>query len=50
VKSLIRATLVHRTQSGGTPDSPVNYSGVALEKPEGEEFESIGPGAPDTVR
>jgi hypothetical protein len=25
-------------QSGGTPDSPVNYSGVALEKPEGEEF------------
>jgi hypothetical protein len=25
-------------QSGGTPDSLVNYSGVALEKPEGEEF------------
>jgi hypothetical protein len=25
-------------QSGGTPDSPVNYSGVGLEKPEGEEF------------
>jgi hypothetical protein len=23
----------------GTPDSPVNYSGVRLEKPEGEEFE-----------
>jgi hypothetical protein len=22
-------------QSGGTPDSPVNHSGVALEKPEG---------------
>jgi hypothetical protein len=22
-------------QSDGTPDSPVNYSGVALEKPEG---------------
>jgi Tfp pilus assembly protein FimT len=22
-------------QSGGTPDSPMNYSGVALEKPEG---------------
>jgi hypothetical protein len=26
-------------QSGDTPDSPVNYSGVRLEKPEGEEFE-----------
>jgi hypothetical protein len=36
--------------SAGAPDSLVNYSGVALEKPEGEEFESIGPGAPDTVR
>jgi hypothetical protein len=23
----------------GAPDSPVNYSGVRLEKPEGEEFE-----------
>jgi hypothetical protein len=26
-------------QSGATPDSPVNYSGVRLEKPEGEELE-----------
>jgi hypothetical protein len=26
-------------QSGGTPDSPVNYIGAALQKPEGEEFE-----------
>jgi hypothetical protein len=26
-------------QSGATPDSPVNYSGVCLEKPEDEEFE-----------
>jgi hypothetical protein len=25
----------------GTPDSPVNYSRVALQKPEGEEFETI---------
>jgi hypothetical protein len=53
------APLVHRTvrwctgQSGGTPDSPVNYSGAALLKPEGEEFEVIRPwctvqsGAPD---
>ena len=36
--------------SAGTPDSPVNYSGAALQKLEGEEFESIAPGAPDTVR
>jgi hypothetical protein len=34
----------------GAPDSPVNYSGAALQKPEGEEFESIAPGTPDTVR
>jgi hypothetical protein len=42
--------VVHRTLSGGTPESPVNYSGVAPRKPEGEEFELIHPGAPDTVR
>jgi hypothetical protein len=34
----------------GTMDSPVNYSGAAAQKPEGEELESIAPGAPDTVR
>jgi hypothetical protein len=28
-------------QSGGTPDSTVNYSGVALQKPEGEEFRGV---------
>jgi hypothetical protein len=33
-----------------TPDSPVNYSGVALDFPEGEEFGLKSPGAPDTVR
>jgi hypothetical protein len=27
----------------------VNYSGAALQKHEGEEFESYAPGAPDTV-
>jgi hypothetical protein len=32
----------------GTPDSPVNYSGVPLQKPEGGEFELIHPGAPDS--
>jgi hypothetical protein len=36
--------------SAGAPDSPVNYSGVVSGKPEGEEFELIHPGAPDTVR
>jgi hypothetical protein len=30
-------------QSDGTPDSPVNYSGAASEKPEGEEFSLYGP-------
>jgi hypothetical protein len=40
-----------------TPDSPVNYSGVPLEFPEGGEFElessgapDMSGGAPDTVR
>jgi hypothetical protein len=28
----------------------VNYSGARPEKPEGEELESIAPGAPDTVQ
>jgi hypothetical protein len=36
--------------SAGPPDTPVNYSGAAVQKPEGEELESIDPGAPDTVR
>jgi hypothetical protein len=31
----------------GTPDSPVNYSGVAPQIPEASEFERIHPGAPD---
>jgi hypothetical protein len=34
----------------GTPDSPVNYSGVALQKPEAEQFRVDLPGAPATVR
>jgi hypothetical protein len=29
--------------SAGTPDNPVNYSGAAPEKPEGEEFEGNPP-------
>jgi hypothetical protein len=45
-----RTPLGHRTLSGGTPDSPVNYSGAPLCFPEGEEFSLECPGAPDTVR
>jgi hypothetical protein len=36
--------------STGTPDSPVNYSGVASQIPEGGKFGVDLPGAPDTVR
>jgi hypothetical protein len=36
--------------SAGTPDSPVNYSGAAPQKPEASKLELIHPGAPDTVR
>jgi hypothetical protein len=32
----------------GTPDSPVNYSGVAPQIPEASELERIHPGAPDS--
>jgi hypothetical protein len=45
-----RSPLGHRTLSGGTPDSPVNYSEAPLRIPEGEEFSLESPGAPDTVR
>jgi hypothetical protein len=34
----------------GTPDSPVNYSGVTPQIPEAEQFRVVFPGAPDTVR
>jgi hypothetical protein len=44
------APLAHRTLSGASPDSPVNYSGAASHFPEGEEFNIEVPGAPDTVR
>jgi hypothetical protein len=40
----------HRTLSGATPDSPVNYSGVAPRIPETGKFGVGFPGAPDTVR
>jgi hypothetical protein len=43
-----RSPLVHRTLSGDTPDSPVNYSGAPLEISEGEEFSLESPGTPDS--
>jgi hypothetical protein len=45
-----RCSAWHTGQSGATPDSSVNYSGVALQKPEAEQFTVDLPGAPDTVR
>jgi len=45
-----RCSAWHTGQSGATPDSPVNYSGVALQKPKAEQFRVNLPGAPDTVR
>ena len=39
---------MHRTLSGGAPDSPVNYSGAPLKIPEGEELGVEFPGAPDS--
>jgi hypothetical protein len=45
-----RCSAWHTGQSCATPDSPVNYSGVAPRKPEASKFEMIHPGAPDTVR
>jgi hypothetical protein len=45
-----RFLLEHRTLSGGTPDSLVNYSEAPLKIPEGAKFGLESPGAPDTVR
>jgi hypothetical protein len=40
----------HTGQSGATPESPVNYSGVTSQIPEGDKFGVDLPGAPNTVR
>ena len=46
----MEAAIAWRTrQSGATPDSPVNYSGVAPRIPEGGKFGVGFPGAPDTI-
>jgi hypothetical protein len=49
-REVVVAPLAHRTLSGDSPDSPVNYSRAPSEFPEGEEFSLECPGAPDTVR
>jgi hypothetical protein len=50
VGAVSRCSAWHTGQSGATPDSPVNYSGVAPQIPEAEQFRVDLPGAPDTVR
>jgi hypothetical protein len=40
----------HTGQSSATPDSPVNYSEVAPQIPEVEQFRVDLPGVPDTIR
>jgi hypothetical protein len=50
VGAVSRCSAWDNGQSGATPDIPVNYSGVALQKPEAEQFRVDLPGAPDTVR
>jgi hypothetical protein len=45
-----RPLALYSRYSAGTPDSPVNYSGVAPRIPEGGKFRVELPGAPDTVR
>jgi hypothetical protein len=45
---VVVAPLAHRTLSGATPDSPVNYSGPASIIPEGEQFGVGVPDAPDS--
>jgi hypothetical protein len=48
VGAVSRCSAWHTGQSGTTPDSPVNYSGVAPQKPEAEQFRVDLPGAPDS--
>jgi hypothetical protein len=45
-----RCSAWHTGQFGATPDSLVNYSGVAPRIPEGGKFGVDLPGTPDTVR
>jgi hypothetical protein len=50
VSRLLNSTVTLATVAPlGTPDRPVNYSGVAPQKPGAEQFRVDLPGAPDTV-
>jgi hypothetical protein len=49
-REVVVAPLAHRTLSGASPDSPVNYSGAPSDFPEGGKFSLECLGAPDTVR
>jgi hypothetical protein len=44
---LHRPVRCYTGQSGATPASPMNYSGVAPQNPEASKLELIHPGAPD---
>ena len=50
-QELLQSTVARSSRcSGGTPDSPMKYSGARPQKPEGGKFEVVRPWAPDTVR
>jgi hypothetical protein len=48
VGAVSRYSAWHTGQSGATPDSLVNYSGVAPQIPEASGLDGIHPGAPDS--
>jgi hypothetical protein len=48
VGAVSRCSAWHTEQSDATSDSPVNYSGVAPQIPEAEQFRVVLPGAPDS--
>jgi hypothetical protein len=48
VGAVSRCSAWHTGQFGATPDIPVNYSGLASQKPEGGKFGVDLPGAPDS--
>jgi hypothetical protein len=50
IGAVSRYSAWHTGQFGATPDSPVNYSGVAPQILEASELEIIHPGAPDSIR
>jgi hypothetical protein len=50
IGAVSRFSAWHTGQSGATPDSPVNYSGVASQIPEAEQFIVDFSSTPDIVR